>query len=89
MLRHIFIGPARPGCTAAALDVVVQTLGEIPGLVPWIRNFSVEKTLDWSGTQAVVLLAEFESQADWGRNMHEPKHVALADRIKDAIDLSA
>ena len=88
MLRHIFIGPVRPGCTDAALGGVVRTLREIPGLVPWIRNFSVEKTFDWSGTQAVVLMGEFESQADWERYMYEPKHVALGDRIKDAIDLS-
>ena len=88
MLRHIFIGPVRPGCTAAMLSGVVDTLREIPALVPWIQAFSVEKTLDWSGTQAVVLIAEFESHADWERYMHEPTHVALGERIKDAIDLS-
>jgi hypothetical protein len=87
MLRHIFVGPALPGCTDEALDSVVETLREIPGLVPWVRDFSVERTLDWSGTQAVVLIAEFDTQADWERYMHEPKHVALGDRIKDSIDL--
>lgn len=88
MLRHIFIGPALPGCTEADLSGVIDTLSELPTLVPWMRNFSVEKTLDWSGTRAVVLIAEFDSQDDWKRYMHEPKHVALGDRIKDAIDLS-
>ena len=88
MLRHVFVGPALPGCTDARMDAVLEILREIPGLVPWIRSFSVEKTLAWCGTQAVVLIAEFDSQADWERYMHEPKHVALGDRIKDAIDLS-
>lgn len=88
MLRHIFIGPTLSDCTDAALSGVVDTLRELPGLVPWMRDFSVEKTLTWSGTQAVVLTATFDSQADWERYMHEPKHLALGDRIKDAIDLS-
>lgn len=88
MLRHIFVGPTFPGCSDEALSDVVDTLGELPSLVPWIRDFSVEKTLDWSGTRAIVLIAEFDSQEDWARYMHEPKHLALGDRIKDAIDLS-
>jgi hypothetical protein len=88
MLRHIFIGPALPGCTEADLSGVIDTLSELPKLVPWIRDFSVEKTLDWSGMRAVILIAEFDSQDDWKRYMHEPKHEALGDRIKDAIDLA-
>jgi hypothetical protein len=88
MLRHIFVGPTLPGCTEKDLSDVVDTLRELPGLVPWIRDFSVEKTLDWSGNRAVVLIAEFDSQADWERYMHEPKHLALGDRIRGAIDLS-
>jgi hypothetical protein len=88
MLRHIFVGPAMPDCTDASLSGVIDTLRELPALVPWIRDFSVEKTLDWSGTQGVVLIAEFDSQADWERYMHEPRHLALGDHIKDAIDLS-
>ena len=88
MLRHIFIGPAMPGCTDTQLSNVVGTLRELPGLVPWIRKLSVEKTLDWSGTQGVVLIAEFDSRQDWERYMHEPQHLALGDRIKDAIELS-
>lgn len=88
MLRHIFVGPTHPGCPDDAMLDVVNTLRELPGLVPWIRDFSVEKTFTWSGTQAVVLIAEFDSQADWERYMHEPKHLALGDRIKDVIDLS-
>ena len=88
MLRHIFIGPTFPDCSEASLAAVVDTLSELPRLVPWIRGFSVEKTLDSSGTRAVVLIAEFASLADWERYMHEPKHLALGDRIKDAIDLT-
>jgi hypothetical protein len=88
MLRHIFIGPAMPGCTDAQLSDVVDTLRELPGLVPWIRKLSVEKTLAWSGTQGVALIAEFDSRQDWERYMHEPQHLALGDRIKEAIDLS-
>lgn len=88
MLRHIFVGPTFPGCSDEALSDVVDTLRELPGLVPWIRDFSVEKTLDWSGTRAIVLIAGFDSQEDWERYMHEPTHLALGDRIKDAIDLS-
>ena len=88
MLRHIFIGPAMPGCTGAELSEVVDTLRTLPGLVPWIRRLSVEKTLDWSGMQGVALIAEFDTRQDWERYMHEPQHLALGDRIKDAIDLS-
>jgi hypothetical protein len=88
MLRHIFIGPAFTDCSETSLAAVVETLSGLPGLVPWIRDFSVEKTLDWSGTRAVVLIAGFDSRADWERYMHEPKHLALGDRIKDAIDLA-
>ncbi|SAL00868.1 Stress responsive A/B Barrel Domain protein [Caballeronia temeraria] len=88
MLRHIFIGPTFPDCTEGSLSGVVDTLNELPTLVPWIRAFSVEQTLDWSGIRAIVLIAEFDSQADWERYMHEPKHLALGDRIKDFIDLS-
>lgn len=88
MLRHIFIGPTLPGCTDEALSDAVETLRELPGLVPWMRNFSVEKSLHWSDTQAIVLIAEFDSKADWELYMHEPEHLALGDRIKDAINLS-
>ncbi|MFC9839616.1 Dabb family protein [Rhodococcus sp. NPDC127530] len=88
MLRHIFIGPALPDCTEAQLSGVVETLRELPSIVPWIRTLSVEKTLDWSGTKAVVLIAEFDSRNDWERYMHEPSHLALGDKIKDTIDLS-
>ncbi|SAL00242.1 Stress responsive A/B Barrel Domain protein [Caballeronia temeraria] len=89
MLRHIFIGPTFPACTEASLSGVVETLSELPALVPWIRDFSVKQTLDWSATRAVVLIAEFDSREDWERYMHEPKHLALGDRIKDFIDLSS
>jgi hypothetical protein len=88
MLRHIFIGPAFPDCTDSQLSGVVATLRQLPKLVPWIRNFSVEKTLHWSETQAVVLVAEFDSEQDWERYMHEPKHLALGDKIKGYVDLS-
>ena len=57
-------------------------------LAPWIHAFSVEKTLDWSDTKAVVLIAGFDSRADWERYMNDPGHLALGDRIKDAIDLA-
>jgi len=88
MVRHIFIGPVLPGCTDAALSGVVDTLRELPGVVPWIRKLSVEKTLCWSGTQAIVLIAEFDSQADYERYMSEPRHLAYEHRISHAIDLS-
>jgi hypothetical protein len=88
MLRHIFVGPAMPGCTDARLSEVANTLRELPALVPWIQDFSVEKTLDWSGMQAIVLIAEFKSRSDWERYMNEPRHLAIGDRIKDAINLS-
>ncbi len=42
MLRHIFIGPAMPGCTDAQLSDVVDTLRELPGLVPWPEAFGRE-----------------------------------------------
>jgi hypothetical protein len=88
MIRHTFIGPAFPGCTDGHLSDVVATLRQLPKLVPWIRNLSVEKTMEWSETQAVVLIAEFDSQQDWERYMNEPKHLALGDKIKQYIDLS-
>lgn len=88
MVRHIFIGPVFPGCTDESLSGVVDTLRTIPSIVPWIRKLSVETTLDWCESQAVVLIAEFDSRTDWERYMHEPGHVALGDKIKDVIDLS-
>ena len=88
MLKHIFIGKTYPGKTEAELSAVVDTLRDLPSSVPWIRAFSVEKTLDWSESQAVVLMAEFDSREDWERYMHDPDHLALGERIKDTIDLS-
>ncbi|HHO8355096.1 TPA: Dabb family protein [Klebsiella pneumoniae] len=88
MLKHIFIGKTYPGKTEAELSAVVDTLRDLPSIVPWIRAFSVEKTLDWSESQAVVLMAEFDSREDWERYMHDPDHLALGERIKDTIDLS-
>jgi len=88
MLKHIFIGNAFPGRTDTELSAVVDTLRELPVIIPWIRKFSVEKTLSWSATQAVVLMAEFDSQEDWERYMQDPRHLALGERIKDTIDLS-
>ena len=88
MVRHIFIGPVFPGCSDESLSGVVDTLRTIPGIVPWIRSFSIDKTPDWCESRAVVLIAEFDSRADFGRYMHEPEHVALGDKIKDVIDLS-
>lgn len=82
MLRHIFIGPAMPACTSSELASVVDTLRELDKLVPWINNLS------WSDVQAVVLTAEFDSQEDWKRYMHEPEHLALGKRIAPYIDLS-
>ena len=84
----IFIGPALPGCTRERLFEVVDTLRTLPTMVPWLRTFSVNITLEWCETQAIVLIAEFESRDDWERYMHEPRHVALGDEINDAIDLS-
>jgi hypothetical protein len=88
MLRHIFIGPAMPACTSSELAGVVDTLRGLDKLVPWIKNLSVEATQVWSDVQAVVLTAEFDSQDDWERYMHEPKHLALGERIAPYIDLS-
>lgn len=88
MLRHIFVGPTFPGCTDQRLSGVVETLRTLPGTVPWIQKLSVEKTLGWCEGQAVVLIAEFDSREDWERYMHDPKHLALGEKIKDAIDLS-
>lgn len=88
MLRHIFIGKTFPGKTEAELSAVVEILRCLPEITTWIRKFSVEKTLDWSETQAVVLIAEFDSREDWERYMHNPDHLALGAKIKDTIDLS-
>lgn len=88
MLRHIFIGPAFPGCTDERLQGVVETLRTLPDVVPWIRKLSVEKTLNWCDNQAVVLIAEFDSREDWECYMHDPQHLALGGKIEDAIDLS-
>ena len=88
MLRHIFIGKTYPGKTEAELSAVVDTLGNLPSIVPWIRAFSIEKTLAWSESQAVVLIAEFDSREDWERYMHDPNHLVLGEIIKDTIDLS-
>ncbi|WP_250528270.1 Dabb family protein [Caballeronia sp. GAWG2-1] len=88
MLRHVFVGPTFPGCTDERLTSVVETLRTLPGIVPWIRKFSVEKTLGGCESRAVVLIAEFDSRDDFERYMHDPKHLALGEKIKDAIDLS-
>lgn len=88
MLRHIFVGPAFPDCTDERLSGVVETLRTLPGIVPWIRKLSVEKTFGWCEGQAVVLIAEFDSRKDWERYMHDPEHLALGEKIKDAVDLS-
>ena len=88
MLKHIFIGKTYPGKTEAELSAVVDTLRGLPTIVPWIKTFSVEKTLDWSETQAVVLIAEFDSREDWELYMHDPNHIALGEKIKHIIDLS-
>lgn len=88
MLKHIFIGKTYPGKTETELCAVVDTLRNLPSIVPWIRAFRVEKTLDWSESQAVVLIAEFDSREDWERYMHDPDHLALGEIIKDTIDLS-
>jgi len=88
MLKHIFIGKTYPGKTEAELSAVVDTLRNLPVIVPWIRAFSVEKTLDWSESRAVVLIAEFDSREDWERYMHDPAHIALGEKIKDTIDFS-
>ncbi|EGK3843937.1 hypothetical protein IPA66_004577, partial [Escherichia coli] len=69
MLKHIFIGKTYPGKTEAELSAVVDILRQLPSIVPRIKAFSVEKTLDWSETQAVVLIAEFDSREDWERYM--------------------
>lgn len=88
MLKHIFIGKTYPGKTDAELSAVVDTLRDLPAIVPWIKTFSVEKTPDWSEMRAVVLIAEFDSREDWERYMHAPDHLALGEKIKDIIDLS-
>lgn len=88
MLKHIFIGKTHPGKTEAELSAVVDILRNLPSIVPWIKAFSVEKTLDWSETQAVVLIAEFDTREDWARYMRDPDHLALGEKIKDTIDLS-
>ncbi|EEU3019646.1 TPA: Dabb family protein [Escherichia coli] len=88
MLKHIFIGKTYPGKTEAELSAVVDILRQLPSIVPRIKAFSVEKTLDWSETQAVVLIAEFDSREDWERYMRAPDHLALGEKIKDIIDLS-
>ncbi|HCU14514.1 MAG TPA: Dabb family protein [Hafnia paralvei] len=88
MLKHIFIGKTYQGKTEAELSAVVDILRNLPTIVPWLKAFSVEKTLDWSETQAVVLIAEFDSREDWERYMHDPEHLALGEKIKDIIDLS-
>ncbi|ACZ77528.1 Stress responsive alpha-beta barrel domain protein [Dickeya parazeae Ech586] len=88
MLKHIFIGKTYPGKTEAELSAVVDILRHLPTIVPWIKAFSVEKTLDWSETQAVVLIAEFDTPEDWARYMNDPDHLALGEKIKGTIDLS-
>ncbi|WP_044872481.1 Dabb family protein [Pseudomonas sp. LFM046] len=87
MIRHIFIGPVFPGCTDERLSNVVDVLRTLPSIVPGIRKLSVEKTVAWCESKAIVLIAEFDSRADWERYMHEPGHLALGEKIKDAIDL--
>lgn len=87
MIRHVFVGPTFHDCSDADLSGVVTTLRKLTGIVPWIRNLSVEKTLDTSGTRAIVLIAEFDTVADFDRYMSEPGHLALGNDIKDFIDL--
>lgn len=88
MLRHIFIGPAKPECTSSQLAGVVDTLRGLDKLVPWIKKLSVEATLECSAARAVVLIAEFDSQGEWERYMHEPNHLALGERIAPFVDLA-
>ena len=89
MLRHLFIGRAKPHCTDEQLAFVVATLRQLPSLVPEIKTLSVETSLGLSGEgKAVVLIAEFESRQDWERYMQNERHLALGEKITPHIDLS-
>jgi hypothetical protein len=55
MLRHLFVGPTLPGCTGERLSDVVNTLRELPGLVPWIRDFSVDHWLGCALKEGICL----------------------------------
>lgn len=89
MFRHIFIAPAFAAAGGENLDFVVQTLAAIPTIIPTVLRFSVAKNAGLSGEPAgIVMVADFDSAADWQDYMQNGQHLALGEHIKPYIDLS-
>ncbi|MFM2479796.1 Dabb family protein [Celerinatantimonas sp. YJH-8] len=88
MLRHFVICPIAATCTPEQFDDVVTQLRSLQAHIPGIPSFSVEKSKGLSNERpGFVLMAEFNTEADWHAYMQNEHHLAIGEAITPFLDV--
>jgi len=76
MIRHVVLLSWNEKCTDAVVQTVTDGLAALPGQIPEIRSFQFGPDLRTNKRNAdYVLVADFESEADFNTYVGHPAHV--------------
>jgi hypothetical protein len=86
MICHVVLLHWNQECTAAAVQAVTDGLAALPGQIPQIRSYHFGPDLQVGDRNAdYVLVADFESEADFRTYVDHPAHVALMKNLTGPI----
>jgi len=87
MLRHVVMFQWKEGASEAEKAAVSAGLGELPGAIPQIRRYEFGGDAGLTeGNQDFVVVADFDSEADYDAYRIHPEHVrVIQEAIRPAI----
>jgi len=86
MVRHVVLLNWNDKCTSDAVQAVTAGLAALPGKIPEIRSYQFGPDLQINKRNAdYVLVADFESEADFGVYVDHPAHVDFMRNLASPI----
>ena len=91
MLRHVVMFKWRDGVSEGEKQAVEEGLGRLPGLIPEIQRYEFGGDAGLAeGNFDFVVVADFESQADYETYQAQPDHLrVISEAIRPAISARA
>ena len=81
MIRHIVMWKFREG-TGEDQERFLSGLKGLYGVIPGIRNLSVQRSVKKDGDNDAVLIADFDSEEALAAYLKDPRHLAVSSICK-------
>jgi hypothetical protein len=88
MIRHIFLGAARPEATAEDIDQLVLEWRGLAQKIPAVTSLAAGRNVsprEQFQRYSVALVAEFDNLDSWAQYMDHPAHLEVRQRLSSKV----